>query len=369
MINEQAAQNISEFFNKRTVEFGDVPRYNDQSTWPFWLSLIPENTNPTLFPQKLTQSLTGLGWPVNPQSYIDIPIQTQQDALYHVISHKLSIMRGPATGSITCLADDTAVVGVGTSFTTEYQVGDIICVNDDLGQARFGVVAVINTDLSITLHAPFGPNAVTAKSSTTFPADYRIGNQWYEMPALTGGIQVAGVNVTGIGTLFTTQLNVGQNIAYVTDSGVHAFATIATITNNTTMTFATSPGDVAGVAGVAFKLCPLPKGSFNSIRPLTTYVRESMIMKSNGTVYLYGGDQDLLGSAVYIPASLGAGGNGLMQRPVKTTNIQGIKDGFNNMYHPFQMPREGTIFLRVHNTHTRYKMYINGSVFGYKVAI
>lgn len=371
-MNEQAVANISAFFKKRSVEFGDVPRYNDQSSWPFWMPLIPEPPQDTVrFPPVLAQSLTGLGWPIAPGAFRDIPIALEQDAHYHLVNHKLTAFRGPVTGTITIGAGLTAVVGVGTLFLTELQVGDTIVVEDAAGETRFGIVAAIATDLALTLEAPVGPNAVAA-SGVTLPATFRIGNQWYEnIPALTAGIRVAGVNVTGIGgTAFNTQLQIGQTICYIDDTGVQRFGTIDTIGGAAAMTFAAGTGGGAVAASTSYKTGVMPyANAANRFRPLTHYLRESMIVKSNNAVYLYGGAAELLGNAAYSPPSLGAAAGGLIERPVPTRSIQGKHDGLASLYIPFQMPKEGTLFLRVHNAHNLYTLYVNGTIFGYKVAV
>jgi len=372
-MNEQAVANIEAFFQRRAVQFGDIPRYNDITMWPFWLSLVPEPPeNDDLFPSPLIQSLTGLGWPIAAGTYLDIPLRSQADAIYHIVNHKLTAFRGAATGEISALANNTAVTGVGTLFTTELQVGDTIAVTDDNGDFRFGVVNAIANNLALTLEAPFGPNAVTGAAATGLPAEYRIGNQWYETnpPHLTGGIQVAGVNVTGVGgTAFNTQLQVGQTINFVDDTGTHQYGIIATIPGAAAMTFTAATGAVAGANGVAYKLGKLPSPTFNWIRPLYNYLRTSMIIKSNNSVYLLGGNAELAGAQVYSPASLGAAAGGLLQRPHIQRALQGFNDGLGMLYTPFQMPKEGTLYLRVHNTHNLYTLFVNGAVFGYKVAV
>jgi hypothetical protein len=371
MLSPQAVKNIDSFFEKRAVEFGDVPRNNEQDRWPFWMPFIPNPPqDDELFPPTLTQSLTGLGWPIAPQGYRDIPIQTDQDAHYHIVNNKITCFRGAVTGEITAAANSTVVNGVGTLFTTEFQIGDVINVIDDNSEMRFGVVAAIGSNIQLVLHAPFGPNAVTGASATGLPASYRAGNQWYEQDALSGGIQVdAAGNITGINTIFTTELFVGMTLTYVDDNGNIVQGVIATITNNTTATFATAPGVVAGVAGVAFKQVILPKTAENNIRPLTTYLRHSIFIKSNNAVYLIGGAAELLGSQVFSPPSLGATAGGLIERPVSTNSVQGNRDGLSSLYTPFQMPKDGTLFVRVHNIHPVYNLKVNGTIFGYKVAV
>lgn len=372
-LNAQATDNIERFFKKRSVEFGNIPRYNDIPMWPFWMPFIPEPPQDTdQFPPVLTQALTALGWRVPAGGMLDIPIVLEQDAIYHYVNHKITAYRGPATGEITALANNVNVTGVGTLFTTEFQVGDTIAVTDDSGQFRFGVIASITNALALVLHAPFGPNAVTGAAATGLPAEFRIGNQWYEdLPLLPGGIQVAGVNVTGIGTSFNTDLQVGQNLAYVDDTGVHRVGTIATIPGALALTFtaATGGGAVAGASGVAYKLAGMPHLTHNKIRPLTTYLRVSLLTKSNNSNYLLGGNAELAGANVYGPPSLGAAAGGLQERPHAVNSIQGFKDGLGSLYTPYQLPNEGTVFFRVHNTHSLYTLYVNGTVFGYKVSI
>lgn len=373
--NPVAKRNIIKSIWQRAVKFGDLPRSNDIKRWPFWLPFIPQPPqDDTLAPFPLLIANGSLGWPVAPNTFRDIPILTEQDAHYNLVNMKVSAFRGPATGEITVLANATAVVGIGTNFLTEYLPGDTMIAVDDSGQRRFAVVAAIATNLALTLHAPFGPNAITGAGAVGLPpvSRYFRGDQWYQLSDhLTGGIQVAGVNVTGIGTAFNTELQVGQNVAYIDDTGAVNIRTIATIPGAAAMTFTAAGGAVAGVAGVAFKLSCQPGLTFNRFRPLYTYLRASAFIKSSGQRYYLGGTSELLGNAAYAPASLSVGnvGGGLQERPHALRSIQGFQDGLAMLYTPQQVPREGTIFVRVHNTHNAYTLQVDGTLFGYKVAV
>lgn len=371
-VNPVADKNINEALYRRTVQFGDVPRTNDTKKWPFFLPFIPEPVpDNALFPFPQVIANGGAGWPVRAGRFIDIPILTEQDANYQIVNMKVSAYRGEATGSITALANAVAVTGVGTNFLSEYEAGSTIVVVDDNGERRFGVVAAVATNLALTLEAPFGPNAVTAALAAGLPpvARYFRGDQWYINGDFPGGIQVAGAAITGVGTAFT-QDYVGRQIIYVDDAGAYNIRRIIIVGGPLAATMDVAGGAVAGIPnGVAYKMGRLPSVTDNYFRPLYTYLRVSMFIQSNGARYYMGGPTVLSGNNVTVVPSAGAAAGGLQERPVQVRSIQGSDDGLAMLYTPIQVAREGKIFVRAHNTHSSLTLRVNGTIFGYKVAV
>lgn len=385
MINPVADANIRKSLYGRAVQFGNIGRENELKKWPYWLPFIPEPPpDDNLAPFPMTQALTGLGWPVAPGSFRDIPIETPQDAHFNLVNVKFTAYRGPLTGAITIPANNTAVAGALTLFDTELVVGDRIAVIDDLGVPRFGIVSALGAGpLAMTLEASF-PTAVTGAAATGLPCGYRAANQWYEMlPHLNGGIEIAaGTNtVNGNGTAFLTELNVGQNLCWIDDAGAVQYGIIAGIANNTTLTLvantpATSTTGTPATDYRHYMLAPLPGHGHSAIfprqcRPLTTYLKWSMHITSTKDLFTVGGNDTLSGAAVFSPPSIAAAGQagGLLQRPVNVRSMQTSHDGLGMLCVPYQVPRQGSLFIRVHNIHSIYTLYVNGAVFGYKVAI
>lgn len=370
-VNPVADKNINEALYRRSVQFGDVPRSNDIKKWPFLLPFIPEPVpDNALFPFPQVIANGGAGWPVPAGRSVDIPILTEQDASYQIVNMKVSAYRGEATGSITALANAVAVVGVGTNFLSEYEVGSTIVAVDDNGERRFGIVAAVATNLALTLEAPFGPNAVTAATSVGLPpvARYFRGDQWYINGDFPGGIQVAGAAITGVGTAFT-QDYVGRQIIYVDDTGAYNIRRITVVGGPLAATMDAAGGAVVGANGVAYKLGRLPIITDNYFRPLYTHLRVSMFIQSNGARYNMGGPTVLAGNNVTVVPSVNATAGGLQERPIQVRSIQGTADGLSMLYMPIQVAREGKIFVRVHNTHNSLTLRVNGTIFGYKVAV
>ncbi len=117
------------------------------------------------------------------------------------------------TGSIDPTAS-TAVTGVGTSFTTELAVGDRINVNGEIRK-----VTAIANNTSLTVDTAFTDTA----NDTTLTAGTGV---------LTGSIDpAASTAVTGVGTKFTTELAVGDQITVSGET-----RTISAIASDTSLT-------------------------------------------------------------------------------------------------------------------------------------
>jgi len=370
-VNPVADKNINEALYRRSVQFGDVPRSNEIQKWPFWLPFVPEPVpDNTLFPWPSIIANGGLGWPVLAGRSRDIPILTEQDASYQLVNMKITASRGPASGSIGAPANAVAVIGVGTNFLTEYEAGSTIIVVDDNGERRFGVVAAVATNLALTLNAPFGPNAVTAAPAAGLApiARYFRDDQWYINGNFPGGIRVLGAAITGVGTAFT-QDYVGRQIIYVDDTGAYNIRRITVVAGPGLATMDAAGGPVAGINLASYKLGRLPIITDNYFRPLETYLRTSLFIQSNGARYYLGGPAELMGANVTIVPSVGAAAGGLLERPHQVRSLQGSHDGLGMLYTPIQVSREGMIFVKVHNTHPTLTIRVNGTIFGYKVAV
>ena len=117
------------------------------------------------------------------------------------------------TGSIDPTAS-TSVTGVGTAFTTELAVGDKINVNGEIRK-----VATITSDTALTVDAAFTDTAADAALTAG-------------TGVLTGSIDpAASTTVTGVGTAFTTELAVGDQITVSGET-----RTISAIASDTSLT-------------------------------------------------------------------------------------------------------------------------------------
>jgi flagellar hook protein FlgE len=131
------------------------------------------------------------------------------------------------TGSIDPTAS-TSVTGVGTAFTTELAVGDQINVNGEIRK-----VTAIATNTALTVDAAFTDTAADAALTAG-------------TGVLTGSIDpTASTTVTGVGTAFTTELAVGDQI---TVSG--EVRTISAIASDTSLTVSAAFTDNANDTSV-----------------------------------------------------------------------------------------------------------------------
>ncbi|MBC8553539.1 MAG: flagellar hook-basal body complex protein [Candidatus Brocadiales bacterium] len=121
------------------------------------------------------------------------------------------------TRTLTGSIDPTAsvnVTGVGTAFTTELAVGDRINVNGEIRK-----VATITNNTTLTVDAAFTDTAADAALTAG-------------TGVLTGSIDpAASTTVTGVGTAFTTELAVGDQITVSGET-----RTISAIASDTSLT-------------------------------------------------------------------------------------------------------------------------------------
>ncbi|MBS1258681.1 MAG: hypothetical protein MAG551_01743 [Candidatus Scalindua arabica] len=131
------------------------------------------------------------------------------------------------TGSIDPTAS-TSVTGVGTAFTTELAVGDRINVNGEIRK-----VATITNDTTLTVETAFTDTG----NDTALTAGVGV---------LTGSINpAASTTVTGVGTAFTTELAVGDQITVSGET-----RTISAIASNTSLTVSAAFSDNANDTSV-----------------------------------------------------------------------------------------------------------------------
>ena len=150
------------------------------------------------------------------------------------------------TGNIVAYTTNANVVGYGTSFLTQLQLGAVI---GNVSNTFVGYVSNINSNTSITLTA----NANVAISSNTNPTNFHYRPMYANVPTFTynttGNIwsaNTASQVVIGCNTAFATQLTYGDliyvpnvyvgnaNVTYPIDPNV-LLGTVEYIVSNTTL--------------------------------------------------------------------------------------------------------------------------------------
>ena len=138
------------------------------------------------------------------------------------------------SGLVSIENGSTHLTGVGTSFEGDFLPGYPILINyadgNPLGCIRF--VQSIEDDENLTLTSPVNQDYT----------DVRAFYFQYEQPALAAGtvtITSGTKTVTGVNTLFT-QLEVNDNVSFLTDADTVIRRVVETITDNTHMTVKTN---------------------------------------------------------------------------------------------------------------------------------
>lgn len=132
------------------------------------------------------------------------------------------------TGNITTFTTNTTVIGYGTTFLTQLQLGAVI---GNVSNVFVGYVSNINSNTSITLSA----NANVSISSNTNPTNFHYKAMYANVPKFvygTSGNITANVNsaiITGNSTHFITELKYGDTL-YVTNVN-------SLVSNSTTTSF------------------------------------------------------------------------------------------------------------------------------------
>jgi hypothetical protein len=128
------------------------------------------------------------------------------------------------TGTVTFTNASMNVIGVGTSFTTELAVGDVLILQASPGTVR-GTIFSITSNTQLTLVANAGANANGAYGRQQVPGssdDVVIGNTNLASPAVTLTLNVASATVNSLTFTATTVANA------LTHSGTNAL----TVSNN-----------------------------------------------------------------------------------------------------------------------------------------
>jgi|GEM_PF-702058 len=126
------------------------------------------------------------------------------------------------TGTISADQSSNVVIGVGTAFTTQLIVGDVVYRSSD--NAFLGVVKSINSNTSLTL------------------------NNNIVLPAVNIAFRTQHALVTGSGTNFTSEFAVGDRIFNTSHTYL---GTISSISSNSVMTLISR--DAVAASGIAFE--------------------------------------------------------------------------------------------------------------------
>ncbi len=134
-----------------------------------------------------------------------------------------------AAGAGTITSSTTTVTGVGTSWLTQLAAGDTIGVAGQPPQTIFSVDS--NTQVTTT-GAGFSPALATATTYLVTKAgtEKLVEGSRFKPIAPAGTISSSGIDVTGVGTLFMTQMRVGDTIVVAGQS-----QTVAVITSDTAL--------------------------------------------------------------------------------------------------------------------------------------
>lgn len=154
---QSPAQQAAEVLDQAAVKFDTERKYNNQNAWPFWYPFIPK---PYLNTDTLNAGKGLLGFTVRPGRTVQIPIQIDRDTVYRMINIKYTPFRCvlgtaiDAPNTITTVAGSTALVGVGTTFTTTLTAGQPFAWTDDAGVVKCRVVESITDNLNAVFEVP-----------------------------------------------------------------------------------------------------------------------------------------------------------------------------------------------------------------------
>lgn len=204
------------------------------------------------------------------------------------------------TGTITTSNVSTAVVGIGTSFTAELQVGNRLYTP---AGAFIGTVGAITDNTNLVLSA----NALSTNTNIG------LFSSWES--ACGGTITTSNVStaVTGVGTSFTTQLKIGSEI--YTTTGVY-LGKVSTITDNTNLVLTANAASTN--AGINYKVGGIPSTSDDVIIPVGITVTTLSALSNyksiivNGTLAVTGDlsfDGDGVADIIDVYGTLNVSGN------------------------------------------------------------
>lgn len=177
------------------------------------------------------------------------------------------------TGGVSNTAGTDQITGAGTLFTQQLAVGQTLVWYDDNARMRSEVIVAIADDTNLTLSNVTQSTGMLGGNTTlrsAYPLISIIGggfyrlfltlNQLYDFSFNLGDISrihrpqgrmsvaAAGTAVTGIGTAFLTDFEVGDAFAYTDDSAARRTGHIAAIASDVAMTLSgAAPSSATGV--------------------------------------------------------------------------------------------------------------------------
>jgi hypothetical protein len=126
---------------------------------------------------------------------INITKDTATTANFNVVGLNGVLQSANLAGTITVSNTGTSVTGVGTSFTTSFQVGDVLTTAG--GNARRITAIASNTSMTILASTPW----TTTETAVTYKRGGRAANTWYSLYATsngaTAGLVLSTRNVAG----------------------------------------------------------------------------------------------------------------------------------------------------------------------------
>jgi RNase P/RNase MRP subunit p29 len=227
--------------------------------WNYFYSLIPRVNSGD------AQDDNRVEFRLGPLEARDIPVNLDQDSqfFHHFIrfevANEYALIPG-LTGDVYA-AVGNILNGVGTLFRAELRPGDVVWISTDTTVFYFTVASIISDTalrtgefIGIALSSIAEPFPFGKMQSRNTPMVPWPGIDVHRYRA-TGVISItATTNVlTGVGTLFTTELVIGDKIRVIDNSNVEQFFIIGTIVDNTNATLlAPAPNTVTSRAYLKF---------------------------------------------------------------------------------------------------------------------
>lgn len=258
------------------------------------------------------------------------------------------------TGTIAVTAGTGAVVGVLTTFLSDFIVGDVIFYYNGTSISA-GTISAIASDLLMTLVV--SGTLVTVGAGTVYAKQISKPMVNIKRPGTITVTKATGA-VVGVGTKFLSNFGIGDRL-YYTVAGELVIASVATITSDLLMTL-TVTTDLINAAAVTYFSLPsapaaLPLTTFeNRFTPLTNFVKVSLNMPSLRSRFLYGG-----------PEIVEAG---FVQQFLTLQAFQTSLDGAGMVRTESLLPLNAIVSFQIQNTYDK-TLYVNGNILGYKVAI
>ena len=258
-----------------------------------------------------------------------------------------------------------AVTGTNTVFTTDYAVGARFSYTDVNGLERCGTVLAIASDTAMTIDPTQWTSTAGAHSRTKWEwFDNRLPQE--TIVAGAGGLTTAVGVATVTAPASFVAADVGRILTWRDDNGVWQSGTITVFNAANSVDVTPVPQSVTTALPFSFTVLrrqigtgepsvPTP-GLEYVYTPLTRFIEVKCEIPSLD-------DRVFFGDALYDSAT------GLTARPLPVICSQGINDGQPMLRTPDALiPAEGTLIYEVTNNFTQ-PIFINGVVFGYKIAL